>query len=272
MPGPVVVLGATGRIGRALRRVWETDSAGTETVWVGRRFAQGIDTVVDPLRDASGLRSVLDGAGLVLCLAGPIPGPGADMDDHRRIAESVLAARGSTPVLLMSSAAVYGRTPPPLTEDRMVTPETAYGFAKLAMEAAAAGQPGITCLRLGNVAGADRLLGGPDPVRLDTWPDGASPVRSYIGPVTLARALAALCTLPGPLPPILNLAAPRPVSMAALLDAAGMSWQPVPAPATAIREVVLDTTRLERVFAFAPEASDPATMIAEWRQMRDVWE
>ena len=272
MPGPIVVLGATGRIGQALRIVWREDFPELETVWSGRRAAEGVDAVVDPVGNSEGLRRLISKAEVVLSLAGPVPGAADNMAAHAGIAEAILASAGNARVLLMSSAAIYGRMVPPLTEEGPVVPESAYGRAKLEMEQAATGRLGVSCLRLGNVAGADALLGkvGTEEVRLDTWPDGATPVRSYIGPVTLARVLAALCILPE-LPPVLNLAAPQPVSMAALLDAAGIGWKPVPAPPGAIRDVVLDTGRLERLVDFLPEASDPATMVAEWQQMREVW-
>lgn len=124
----------------------------------------------------------------------------------------------------------------------------------------------VTALRIGNVAGADAILGGWRPgMQIDRFPDGRTPSRSYIGPVTLARVLHALCQA-DKLPPILNVAAPGAVEMGALLDAAGLAWQPKPAPAAAIPEVRLDTNALERHVDFTPETQTPAGLVREWQQ------
>ena len=102
-------------------------------------------------------------------------------------------------------------------------------------------------------------------MQIDQFPDGRTPSRSYIGPVTLARVLHQLCT-GDDLPPILNIAAPGAVQMGALLDAAGLDWQPKPASIAAIPEVRLDTNALECRFDFAPENQTPVGLVSEWQQ------
>jgi len=185
------------------------------------------------------------------------------METNTAAAEAALRLRAAGvagPVLLMSSAAVYGRLTAPLTEDR-AAPAAAYGASKLAMEAAVAGLSGVSCLRLANVAGADALFGSmaKGPVTLDRFESGLGPRRSYIGPLTLARALLALRGMD--LPPVLNLAQPGALAMETVLAAAGADWRWTPAPEGALPEVVLDTARLEAVLRL-PEA-DPDRLVAE---------
>lgn len=103
-------------------------------------------------------------------------------------------------------------------------------------------------LRIGNVAGADVLLDQAGLQRkLDRFPSGNGPVRSYIGPKELSSVLISLvhCIISGiPLPPRLNVAERGGVAVVDLCIAAGLeiTWQP--APATALESVVLDVTCL----------------------------
>ena len=221
-------------------------------------------------------RAVAD-ADVVLSLAGPTR-PDADHGLHAELAEAVLDARERAgrriPVLLISSAAVYGPCGGSLQEDATCEPGSDYGRGKLVMERSAAGtSDAVHVLRLGNVAGADALLGGVVPGRgvvLDRFADGATPSRSYIGPIALARVLGWLSmrAMSGQkLPGVLNVAAGQ-VEMAALLDAAGVAWVPRSAPPNAIREVRLDTGRLDAMTSLAPAARTAVGMVAEWRRSR----
>lgn len=212
----------------------------------------------------------------MIVLSGVTPGRG-DLDDNRRIAEAVLqsaADAGVGRVLLASSQAVYGAGQGlAMAEDAPTQPVNAYGAAKLAMERAVerfrAGGMDLCCLRIGNVAGADAMLVNAAqatdqaPVVIDQFDSGESPVRSYIGPGTLARVLAALLTLPGRLPPVLNIAAPGPVAMADLVRAAGRPFVYRPAPATAFARILIDCRRLSALYDFSPADSDPAIMVAQ---------
>ncbi len=273
--------GAEGRLGRLLAAAWAArPPAGPAPVWSARRPGRegvlGWDLLAGPAPAA------LAGAGVLVNLAGVTAAPRAGANAALACAAlDAAAAAGVGHVFLFSSAAVYGPVPAgAAAEDAPPAPGSAYGADKLAMEAAALdwrraagpGAPGVTLLRLGNVAGADALAAGlarGGPVALDdVGPPGAprGPVRSYIGPATLARVLAALAALAvqgRALPQLLNLAAPAPVAMEALLAAAGAPWRFVPAPPGAVARVVLDTARLQALAPVLPQEGTAAAMMAE---------
>ena len=252
----LLVLGGSGRLGGLLRRVWSLPgSAAPQLVWQARRpgdFAAfgGPSVVFDPLAEPGALARAVAAAEAVLLLAGPTRGTAEALSAHAALAGAVLDCAGGRPVLLASSAAVYGRPAGRLChEEDAPAPISDYGRAKAAMEAVAAGRPGAVVLRIGNVAGADALLGQPAPPggrRLQVFADGLAPRRSYIGPQALARALARLVRLAvggAALPGVINLALPGAVGMEALLRAAGESWQADPAPPEAIAAVELAVDR-----------------------------
>lgn len=267
-----VVFGATGRLGGVLRDVWPTHWPVT---WVARRRVPGPNIVVcDPLREAELLRSLVGGAEVVLSLLGSAPGGGlqnvAGLEEHAPLARAVHgAARG--PVLLASSAAVYGRGGElglRLSENaRLPKDVSLYGAAKRSMEAAT----DACALRIGNVAGFDAILGGWQPgFELDSFPDGSTPQRSYIGPVTLALALADLCRKAHKIPAVLNVAEAGAIEMSDLLVAAGRSFERRPAPPAAISRVELDT---KAVSGFVPQLEnpgEPSRMVAEFRWLRSL--
>ena len=268
---PLLVLGGTGRIGGALRDFWPFAlKGGLRPIWQARD-ARDMYLHWDILHEPAPPWAY----GVVLCLAG---GRG-DPDPNTALALRTLQAaaeQGAAHVFIASSAAVYGPGRA-LTEDAHPAPTADYGRAKALMEAAALdwharhGGPGLTLLRIGNVAGADALLGRTrsGPVVLDPTPDGAGPRRSYIGPVTLSAVVARLATLAvdgTALPAILNIATPLPVAMSALLDAAGHDWHFGPDNPDVIPEVSLNTARLQSLIRLAPTASHPRSLIAEWRQ------
>jgi nucleoside-diphosphate-sugar epimerase len=282
----ILVLGATGRLGAMLRRYWPLCwpryGRDADVLWQARpgripAGAPGDWAGIDLLNDAAGLERAAAGRASIVCLAGVVPGtassPGGDLSLNTALALAAVTAGAATGarVLLASSAAVYGARSGLLSEAMAPAPVADYGRAKAEMEdhaAALAARLGaqVCALRIGNVAGADAILGGWRPgFILDRFADGRTPRRSYIGPADLARVLAGLATTPGRLPPVLNLAAPRPVEMGALLDAAGLDWTPRPAPGTAIAEVALDTAVLQGLSPLPASASLPATMVAQWR-------
>lgn len=266
-------MGAGGRIGALLRRHWPARAA----VWQSRDALPGA-VRLDPLTEPEALARAARGCGAVLCLAGITRGAG--MAANVTLARAAVRAAaqagagttgaetGTVRVLLCSSAAVYGRAGGVLEETRAPAPETAYGAAKAEMEAAGAAlgaELGVatTSLRIGNVAGADAILGGwREGFTLDRFADGRTPRRSYIGPVTLARVLWELSQA-ADLPEVLNVAQPGVVEMGALLDAAGLAWTPRPAPESAIAEVALDVARLAGLVAIEPGRAEG--MVAEWR-------
>lgn len=266
---PLLITGGTGRIGTVLHDFWPwAMKGGLRPIWQARHAAPGFlkwDILNEPAPRWAG--------GIVLHLAGGRADPGAEVP----LAEAALEAarqQGARHVFLASSAAVYPAGSD-LTEDTPPAPEGLYGHAKRAMEEAALNWQarhgaGVTLLRIGNVAGADALLGAQrvGPVMLDPCtPQG--PLRSYIGPITLSAVFARLATLAAAriaLPTILNIAAPRPVSMGALLDAADLAWSFGPTLA-ARPEVTLNTDRLQSLIRLPPNASQPRTIVAEWRNV-----
>ncbi len=259
----VLVMGASGRLGTALRAVWPGCAVAAQ--WQFRGAAPRGALAWNPLRQPVPDCGPLDA---VLCLSGVTAGP--DLARNTDLALAALGAAratGAGRVLLASSAAVYGAAPGPHAEDGPCHPASDYGHAKLAMERVAldaADGLAVTCLRIGNVAGADALLGGlidGQTPQIDRFADGRGPRRAYIGPATLARALAHLVGRRD-LPDRLNLAQPGLVAMADLLRAAGRDWHWRDAPPCAVPVVALDLGRLD---ALCPlPVADPATLVAEW--------
>jgi nucleoside-diphosphate-sugar epimerase len=135
---------------------------------------------------------------------------------------------------------------------------------------------GLSCLRIGNIAGADALLLNgaalleDQKLRLDFFADHGTPVRSYIGPQTLARTICALVRNRADLPPLLNVAAPQPVTMRALAEAADMPFDLIPATYSGHQHITLDCTALTRFHAFEPRDSTPEEMVRQWQAARRV--
>jgi uncharacterized protein YbjT (DUF2867 family) len=247
-----VVLGATGRLGRMVRHVWGEDQAR----YVGRDIPDDLPS-----------------DGVLIDLRGVVPGRGDVFQASKLAFDALEAAQraGMSRVFLASTAAVYGAHPGPLTPD-VAAPRSDYGHAKLEMErlALAHRQPS-TSLRIGNVAGADAILGGWQPgMVLDTCPEGQTPRRSYIGPESLARVLAVLAQRPAACPHILNIAAPGSVGMGELLDAAGLGWRKGPVAPDMIKDVRLDTGPLEQMTEFGPDECTASGIVAQWRACKEA--
>ena len=238
----LLALGSGGKLGSLLKSAWPKTGPVTP-IWHG---GIGADLHFDICAEPRALSDSIGGCDAILLLAG--------VTTHRKdrpfsenisLAKTVLDAAETRPVLLASTAAVYGRTTGDLREDVLPNPESEYGISKWQMEQLASTYPRTSCLRIGNVAGADALLGtSKDSYRLEQFDDRSYPTRSYIGPALLAATLAKLAVLHASLPLRLNIACPEPVSMADLLQAAGKPWQAVPAPPSAIKVVHLDTSQL----------------------------
>jgi nucleoside-diphosphate-sugar epimerase len=261
----VLVMGASGRIGAYLRQFWP--GMAIDPLWQFRNDAPDGALLWDPSSTPVPECGPVD---VVLCLSGVTSGKDLGLNTDLAL-DAVEAARrlGAGRVLLASSVSVYGASPGPHAEGGPCTPANDYGRAKLAMEKAALAEANgqeLCCLRIGNIAGADALLGGLRPgVRpaLHRFKDGRAPRRTYIGPATLAQVLGRLATHRSPLPPVLNIAQPGLVGMDALLRAAGQDWTWLAAPDTALPELQLALGR-QQALTPLPKAT-PDALIAEWR-------
>lgn len=266
---PLLVLGATGRLGCMLARQWRAD-AQAPALRQARRATPGHVTC-DFLNDPAALDRLIAETrpAALVSLAGQTGAAAAE--DAVPLARVLLkaAARADLPLLLPSSAAVYGNARGSLTEDTDPTPISDYGRAKAQMEEVAQAHriqgTRVTCLRIANVAGADAILGGwREGFPLDQLPGGGGPTRSYMGPATFARLIAHLARMPD-LPPILNLSAPGAHGMDALLAAAGLPfmWSD---RAPAVPHVKLDTQRLEVLTSFTEAETTAPGIVAQWRE------
>lgn len=249
-------------------------------LWQYRGAPAPADSVIgDPLQDGAALAARCGRVDVVLALSGVVPGRG-DLGLNSALALAALdlgASAGARRVFLASSAAVYGPGAQALREEDPLQPGNDYGRAKAAMERAAGAHAAalgldVSVLRIGNVAGADALLGPAGTARrLDRFADGQGPRRSYIGPRMLADVLAELvrfAALGQDLPGCLNIAQPGAVAMEDLCRAAGfaVTWQP--APEGALASVLLDVSRLHALVAL-PKARAEA-LVAEWRADQEV--
>ena len=276
---PPLVLGATGRIGTGFQQLAQSGHwPGPPPVWQARRGAALLsgtsldwDILTAPQPDPGHCHGII-------CLAGVINGDLALNTALALAAIDFSRVTGCGPVLLCSTAAVYGPADSAVTEQAVCHPQSDYGRAKLVMEQVVADKlrdlgaraPAVCILRIGNVAGADALLGaaGRGRVGLDQFDDGHGPERSYIGSLDLARIMVQLIDRlrhPLTVPPVLNVAAPRPVRMAALLQAAGADWNWRPAPVHALRRMVLDTTKLDSLDMPFALSDHPAELIRQSR-------
>ena len=135
--GLSIVLGASGKLGRMLRRFWRrSPPAGLTAHWQYREIPHGEGVLWRPGDPPPSGMPKIDA---ILALWGVTPGPGRDLAENSRLAIAAMelgAALGAERVLHCSSAAVYEPGPDPLDETRAGGAINAYGAAKLAMEAA----------------------------------------------------------------------------------------------------------------------------------------
>ena len=267
----LVVTGARGKLGRAfVRAVAQHYAQSVEISALSRAEAEAISGLSAPARGRGTQEPAADA---IVALWGVTSATQGKLDDnarYARIAADVAQHLGARRVLHCSSAAVYGLSRGPNRESDPIAPADAYGASKAEMErvvqALPPGGAEHILLRIGNVAGADSLFGNGfarGAIRLDCYPDGQGPLRSYIGPDDLAHVLVRLCRLaPGAVPPILNVAAPHPVRMQDLAARMGwpVTWQPCADPAR--QALLLETSLLQGLVDLGPQASDPGRMVA----------
>lgn len=281
-PRHILVMGASGRVGRGLRRAWRcAPPDGITPLWQVRSGTGASDDLIWPPLDAPAPRLPPLLAVIVLSGVTPTTGKG-DLAENSALALAglqVAEAANARHVFLSSSQAIYSRLDHPADEQAPIAPPNAYGAAKAAMERAAhdwqnavPNRPAITSLRIGNVAGTDALgLNAAQgvPLILDRFDNGEGPERSYIGVKTFAGVLAALLAHVArgtDLPFALNVAAPHPVAMADLLSAWDRHWTWRPAPPDARQSVTLDVSCLSRLYNFDPSDSDPAEMAKQCQE------
>lgn len=273
---PILVTGSNGKLGRLLRVAWrKAPPRGCSPLWQSREIGDVLWRMLAEPYNGPTLAG-----GIILNFAGVTRG---DVGTLAQNTELALAAcdlaqkQGARHVFLLSSAAVYGAGQGVALDER--APCLAlndYGRAKLAMEAAVAGRPDVTVLRLGNVVGADALIGGNvlvDQVVLDpVVGQSGGPERSYIGPAALASVLAQLCqrVLAGQaLPNVLNVAAPNVVAMADLLTAAGLDWRFGPKNPKVLPRIELDVARLQSLLSLPLLPANAQGMVDDWRNLHE---
>ncbi|WP_283424404.1 NAD-dependent epimerase/dehydratase family protein [Shimia sagamensis] len=247
--------------------------AGWQIVWGARRAGDSVDWVYSkgppPKADA------------VLALWGVVPGQG-DLSDNITLAhQAVQIAKdcGAARVLHCSSSAVYGPVRE-ASENSALAPLNAYGIAKIEMEQSLfpdsndkSEMPNSCVMRLANVVGADSLFGAiqhDQPMTLDAFGIGQSPIRSYATPSVIWRAVAALLATDS-FPEIVNVASSNPVAMHELLDAVDCPFVWRTAPETAVAEVSLSVARLRRLTG-QTLVVPPEEMIAQWRKLTEAAE
>ncbi len=256
----VLLLGASGKLGRMLGALWQSERFGLIPVY--RSEGQGglAWKVGDPTPK-------IDDVSAVIAFWGVTPGQGCNLNDNSRLALAAMElgqSLGAGMVVHCSSGAVYRSGERPLSETGPACPISDYGRAKLEMEKAieeSGSNPGMrnVILRIGNVAGADSLFANMRPggrITLDRFPDGSSPSRSYISPLDLVRLVETLVA-DGSVSGIYNVAAPVPTAMGDIARAAGCQIDWREAPDTALPMVWLDTSRLSSIFPLPPEAAAP---------------
>ena len=265
-PPKFVILGASGRLGQLIRPFWPISN----TIWHSRSQLEGYKSL-DLLGSSGELVEILRGAKSVICLAGVTPySKNGSLAQNLLLAEICLNAAKSAKVggvFLTSTAAVYGKQTAQLDENCPTAPLSDYARAKVEMEDMALQHSQTsTILRIGNVAGADAILGNwHAKMEIEQLPNKATPKRSYVGPATLARILFELASH-DELPSILNVAAPDSVHMNELLDNAGLDYATTPATPQTIADVTLDTKQLQQYVTFTKEQSLPSSMVAEWKK------
>lgn len=254
--GPVI-LGASGRVGRMLCRLWQAgvlDFGGTPLWQFRGPVTEPYQTLTwDILRQTPpDIRPVS-----VICLAG---GPG--VAENAALAQAAVTFAKGAPLLFASTQAVYGPQPGVLREGDPCQPQGDYGTTKLAAEQGLAPRANATSLRIGNVVGADMLSlkMTEGVVTLDQFPDGQGPRRMMIGPLAFGQACIDLLALTDR-PPVLNLAQPGLVAMEDMLEAAGADWHWQTAPSTALPALEMDLRLIQSLITLPP--ADPARMLEE---------
>lgn len=275
----LVLTGATGRVGRLLNGAWRARPIPGLCVI---RLSRGGGGGVSRWDIGAGPAPEWPAGAVVVHLAGATGGDERALSQNVAMVAPLVAACRQNRVaalLFASTAAVYAPSAGGAREEDTPAPAGAYGRSKLKAERAladglAASGIRLLCLRIGNVVGADALIGGAaagGQVILDPVPGQAEgPIRSWVGPVTLAGIIARLArhaATGGPLPDILNVANDPPLGMAGLLEAARIPWGWGPPDARAVPAAVLSLARLRLLCDLPPVTA--ADLVAELALARE---
>lgn len=269
-PEKILILGASGKVARRLRAVWQAQPPCFQPLWWTRE---------DVARFTSDSATAAPQIAGIIALWGVSYGNEKELAQNvalGRLAQQIAVRTGAERVLHASTQAVYGRDCDNAAETQILTPASPYGQAKIAMEEEVK-KIGPACpiiLRLSNVFGADSLahhMQQDARLQLDRFADGHGPRRSYIGGVDLARLLEALVQRPiAQVPKVLNVAAPQPLSMQSILEAAKVPFDWRPAPQSALQRATLDTSLLARSDLPVPQARTAEALMQDWRDTRGL--
>ena len=279
-------MGASGRVGQLIASAWAKRDSPWHTVPLQYRSPQTLfhsrNIPWDIADGPDGLLKWMDRFGALetlIVMAGVTPATSSDMTLNIVIAKAYLdAARvaGIKRVLLASSSAVYGFSDgSPMSETHSCAPVNTYGKSKLDMEAMACvvaedTNIEICCLRIGNVAGADALLlnaptATPEtPLIIDRFPNGAGPLRSYIGPTQIGDVLAKLACHQGTLPSVLNVAGTAPIHMEELAIAAALPWRYSTVLHSPHQSITLDCSVLAALIDMPRSTHDAKMITLDW--------
>lgn len=272
-PHRVYVTGASGALGGAAVR--HLAGIGLDVVGVSRAaVAEGIVWRRSASMADAGWYDPSEPRAVIVHAAGPSSVLAeAAPDEELALFERLTAAGWRGRLTLLSSAAVYGAAPVPVSEDTQPRPTSAYGRYKLALEDGVRDLStrhgfDLVTLRLANVYGTaldlsrrrvaalvvDAALGGAP----FTLVGNGSSRRDYLHVDDFARAVAATILAHAPLPSPFNIASGTGTSLAELVDLVGrLAGRPVPLVRVPERgEVaasVLDIRRARAALCWSPQ-------------------